>query len=365
MKNKIISVLVSSVMVFASPVWAASAPAGAHKHHAVKHSSKHPKNVKHTLGDDTPKIDSNAYNFKSFVSSSVSPQTGQLNTSITLAHLSAHQLASDFTLKAQYSQGSSVNKFDMGQGWSLNLSYYDKSTNTLHLANGAAYAEGEPPQGASNSCVYQLPTGTQIPKGAPCQRQFFKYHQLQDVVFYTYEQSGSFSGAQAIYKDGHREIFDSVGRLSQIIDPRGFSVTLTYQNPDDEYLPSKIQDNFGDQITFQEGASYIVSTIDGQQHKVSLQGGSGSVNLTQVSEGDSSTGKYTTTFGYQAGTSLLQNITYPSGASDIITYDNNQGTSAGGLPVDSGGETQQLPIVTSLETKHQTPNEPPTLITYS
>ena len=330
------------------------------KKHPV-HVRKGSKVVKAVTDSPSNKIDSNAYNFKSLVSSSVNPQTGQLSTSVTLGHLNAHQLAPNFTLTAHYNQGSQANNFNLGEGWAFNLTRYDKTTGTLYSSNGSSYKG----IAGSGSCVYSLPKGVNVPNVASCTPESFQYHQLQDIVLNIYKTgSGDFAGAQVIYTDGHREIIDGYGRLAQIIYPRGYSVTLSYTGSVD--FPVNITNNFGNKITFQGGTRQIISTVDGQQHIVSLNAGSGAANLISVTEG-----KYTTTFKYQPSeapiqprTNLLQNIIYPSGAQDIFTYNYNKGASYG-LPVKVGGQTEYLPIVTQLETKPSTPNEQSTFVRYT
>ena len=356
----------SSLLVLASlTVSSGVALAQSAPHHKKLHDGPAPGNSK--------SLYSMADNFKSMASTSVNPQTGQLNTSITLGSLNAHGLGSDFTLTADYSQGSNANLDDLGVGWSLNLPYYNADLNnpngahpSIQTSTGAQYYFYPASATSGNNCAYALPKGVTFDNEGTkpnCHVLTLQYHTLQDVVIQSYKNtSGNFIGMQLVYPSGKRTILNGSGMVQNIIYPKGFSLTFDYKTSPNQHVPDSISDNFGDSITISDNT--FTSSIAGQSHVVRINGGQGTADLQSITEPVGSN-NYTTQFGYQhntqTNTDLLTNVQSPSGTQTQITYNTTNA-----MPFYQQGVSTPfyLPVVTQLKTTPSTSGEQSSLITY-
>lgn len=150
-------------------------------------------------------ITSNAYNLSSFSSSGVDNRTGMYTMSINLGEFLSHKGAGvSIPLNINYDPSNAIDT-GFGRGWSLNLSYFDKSNNNLKLSTGQSF---------------------KIHWNDATNEYDILYRGLRDLrVFYLSETSE----IKILYKDGKHEYLSfEDGILTKIVTPQGLEINFEY-----------------------------------------------------------------------------------------------------------------------------------------
>lgn len=90
-------------------------------------------------------INSNAYNFLSFVSSGVDPRTGTYSCSLSLSDFLANTLSGPSLPVALGFSALNNENVGFGRGWTMTFSQYNAETRKLSLASGASYLANTAP----------------------------------------------------------------------------------------------------------------------------------------------------------------------------------------------------------------------------
>ena len=150
-------------------------------------------------------------------SSKVDARTGAYNVSLSLGHIIGNEgFGPNYTLKLSY---STVNNRDNGQGfgWGLNLSRYDKSTQTLSLYTGGSY---------------KLEWKNNVPT--------LRYHHLNNI--HLYRGTNSQDLLFVVHKNGNKEYINQYGFTRKIENSRGHALYFHYQGNKSSGILSSISD---------------------------------------------------------------------------------------------------------------------------
>jgi len=185
-------------------------------------------------------LHSNAFNFKSFMSNSVDPRTGQYTITIDLPELKANALIGpSFTLKIDYT-ALNVEDSGYGLGWNLRLSQYTPHNRILSLYTGETYkVTGDELGGEPDIEEKKL-------------NSFRFFHDDEDTW-------------RVVHKSGLVEVLKAIGtgerRVAlpwRILGPTGHHIELTYANFNGtHYRLASIHDATGELLRVQRLTSSV------------------------------------------------------------------------------------------------------------
>ena len=281
----------------------------AHRHPGIKKKTAPLDKSKLLTSSKKNNTISNAFNFKSLYGSSISTRTGMVGFHFTLGHLIANKsFGPNISLILEYNQNVSGDLYNLGAGWSFNLSHYNSQTQTISLASGGSFHISNIGSAGLKTLQYQKLDMLKVYEGGAKDKYFLK----------------------VVYKDGHIEYLDAAGYLTMIQSARGDVVTLTYNTSTGGHILTSMQDQSGDKITLQRG---------GGGYSVTSKDSAGNPTTSKLWLSDNLLTKITLpvvnqaiTFSYRkyGNKNLISEVAYPTGSWDSFEYTMLKGASIQG-----------------------------------
>lgn len=293
---------------------------------------------------------SNASNYPDFIHSGVDPRTGSFSTSVSLGRFFSHSGSGPtFDLHLNFTPGSNLD-FGFGSGWTLPTGFYDSSVRAyprLTLPDGQNYLVDP---NSSSSGYYSLP-----------------YYKLNDIKIFreTNEQE-----LIVVKKNGVRFVYDfKLGYLKRIISVKGLAISFTFSRTfSSEWALTNVTDNKNREITIDYQDLNLVKVkhlLSGNLHQefhIRKQGGHGDLLLREVTQHNGGTDILSFSVNYthfnSTDTHYIESVTYPSGMTEQIYYEDRHSTPTG-YPVDS------VPRVSRFERKNLGLEQPDSITDYS
>ncbi len=152
-------------------------------------------------------VNSNAYNFSEHISSGVDERTGMFSTQISMGEFISHRgVGISIPLTVSYSSSNAIDS-GFGRGWSLPLSAFDLTTQTLSLGSGQSFTI----EWNDEKQEYDIP-----------------YRKIKDIrVFYIEIDSTAY--IKVVHKDGKHEYINyKQGYLVKIVSTQGLEVKFDF-----------------------------------------------------------------------------------------------------------------------------------------
>ncbi len=295
---------------------------------------------------------SNASNFGEFISSGVDPRTGTYSASVSLGKLTGHRSSGPtFNLSLNFTPGSTVD-VGFGRGWSLPTGFYDgKARPNERLAL---------PDGQSFHLDYDFGT----------KKYSMPYRKLLDLDILIDEENEELI---VVKKNGIRWVYDiEDGYLKRKINPQGLAIVFEFGLYNQQRVLIKVTDSLEREITFDyftDNYEVIVehklAGVVHQRFLIDKDGGNSGYrlrNVTQCDNDNENTVLNHFSVDYQqdelSQTDLISKVTYPSGMTEEISY-NDQHLTPSGYPVD------KVRRVSSFERKNLGLNQPDSVTNYT
>ncbi|WP_037027969.1 hypothetical protein [Psychromonas aquimarina] len=267
-------------------------------------------------------IESNANNFIEHLTSGVDVRTGMYSITIPLARLLSHNLSGpSIPIALSYSAGSSED-IGFGRGWSLSLSQYNETSETINLSTGQSFRIYKP----WSSNEYEIP-----------------YRKIKDIKITYLSESEEL---KVVNKEGGYEcLSETTGRLNKIVSPDGKEVYFSYDSWTGRI--NRIYDNAGREILFDWSQESDKVDIIHKHNELTLQtitlnkGGNGSyrrlssINLDEKFPSIELDYRYIESSNYD----VIEKVTHPSGLIEEMWYLDN------GHSLPSGSPLSEIPFI--------------------